>query len=405
MERPSGRHASAVRGGRAGGRRRTQVGTRRYADRSGPSRHAVPGGGRQVGALGDGTPVSVRPLVAADRAWFAEWIAALSDQSKYRRFFSCPAELPAGMLDRLVDDVDGVQHVAFVVTVPAETGSRAAPPSWPDVATVPVAVGRFIRLRTDGDIAEVACTVTDAWQRRGVGTLLMATLVTAARALGVTTFTATVLTENRPSLRLFPKAGRVTRREADGYDAVDLDVELAVAPASTPPAQPHRVATCRPGRERRCRQMKPGDLAADFELPDEEGKLRKLSDLLAAGPVVLFFFPAAMTPGCTAQSRHFRDLKVEFDRVGAQRVGISVDPVAKQKEFAAANCFDYPLLSDTDGEVARRFGVRRRFGPVPVKRTTFVIDPDRQIRAVIHSELRMNAHADLALEALRAGSS
>ena len=234
MERPSGRDTSAVRGGRAGGRRRTQVGTRRYAHRSGPSRHAVPGGGRQVGALGDGTPVSVRPLVAADRAWFAEWIAALSDQSKYRRFFSCPAELPAGMLDRLVDDVDGVQHVAFVVTVPAETGSRAAPPSWPDVATVPVAVGRFIRLRTDGAVAEVACTVTDAWQRRGVGTLLMATLVTAALALGVTTFTATVLAENRPSLRLFPKAGRVTRREANGCE-VDLDIELAVPPGIDKP--------------------------------------------------------------------------------------------------------------------------------------------------------------------------
>ena len=102
------------------------------------------------------------------------------------------------------------------------------PPSWPDAQTVPVAVGRFIRLRTDGDIAEVACTVTDAWQRRGVGTLLMATLVSAALALGVNTFTATVLAENRPSLRLLPKAGRVTRREADGYE-VDLDVELAVS--------------------------------------------------------------------------------------------------------------------------------------------------------------------------------
>ena len=95
------------------------------------------------------------------------------------------------------------------------------------VATVPVAVGRFIRLRTDGAVAEVACTVTDAWQRRGMGTLLMQTLVTAARALGVTTFTATVLAENRPSLRLLHTAGRVTRRETDGCGTVDLDIELA----------------------------------------------------------------------------------------------------------------------------------------------------------------------------------
>ena len=123
MNRPIGLNTSAVRGRRAGGRRRrTQLGSRGYAHRPRPSRQVVPGGVRQVGVLGVGTPVSVRPLVAADRAWFAEWIAALSDRSKYRRFFSCPAELPARMLDRLVDDVDGVQHVAFVATVPAEIG-------------------------------------------------------------------------------------------------------------------------------------------------------------------------------------------------------------------------------------------------------------------------------------------
>jgi thioredoxin-dependent peroxiredoxin len=150
--------------------------------------------------------------------------------------------------------------------------------------------------------------------------------------------------------------------------------------------------------------MQTGDLAPDFELPDEDGKPCNLRDLLASGPVVLFFYPAAMTPGCTAESRHFRDLKAEFDQIGAQRVGISVDPVAKQKEFCDANSFDFPLLSDADGQVAHAFGVKRRFGPVPVKRVTFVIDPDKRIRAVIRSELRMQTHADQALEALRRNS-
>ena len=228
MGRPSGRNTSAVPGGCVTGwRHRSQVATSGYPRSFRPARDAVPGGVRRVGVLRDGTPVSVRPLVAADRAWFAEWIAALSDQSKYRRFISCVTEPPARMLDRLVDDVDGVQHVAFVATAPADTGSSSAVPSWPNAQTVPVAVGRFIRLRTDGAVAEVACTVTDAWQRRGMGTLLMQTLVTAARALGVTTFTATVLAENRPSLRLLHTAGRVTRRETDGCGTVDLDIELA----------------------------------------------------------------------------------------------------------------------------------------------------------------------------------
>ncbi|WP_158848943.1 peroxiredoxin [Saccharothrix deserti] len=147
--------------------------------------------------------------------------------------------------------------------------------------------------------------------------------------------------------------------------------------------------------------MKPGDPAPDFTLPDQDGKPRSLSDLLTGGPVVLFFYPAAMTAGCTAESCHFRDLAAEFAEVGAQRVGISPDSVAKQNEFAAKHAFDYPLLSDGDGSVAAEFGVKRRFGPLPVKRHTFVIDTDRTVIEVIKSEFAMNTHADKALTVLR----
>ncbi|MFD4644393.1 peroxiredoxin [Lentzea sp. NPDC058436] len=147
--------------------------------------------------------------------------------------------------------------------------------------------------------------------------------------------------------------------------------------------------------------MKPGDLAPDFSLPDQDGIERKLSALLENGPVVLFFYPAAMTSGCTAQSCHFRDLAKEFEEAGAQRVGISMDDVAKQKQFAELNGFDYPLLSDVAGEVAEQFGVKRRFGITPVKRHTFVIGTGREIIEVIKSEFSMNAHADKALAALR----
>ncbi|MEU7532027.1 peroxiredoxin [Saccharothrix sp. NPDC042600] len=148
--------------------------------------------------------------------------------------------------------------------------------------------------------------------------------------------------------------------------------------------------------------MRPGDTAPDFTLPDQDGTPTSLGDLLASGPVVLFFYPAAMTAGCTAESCHFRDLAAEFAEVGAQRVGISRDPVAKQKEFATRHTFDYPLLSDEDGTVAEHFGVKRRFGPLPVKRHTFVIDTDRTILDVIKSEFAMAAHADKALATLRA---
>lgn len=148
--------------------------------------------------------------------------------------------------------------------------------------------------------------------------------------------------------------------------------------------------------------MKAGDLAPDFELPDETGTTRTLQEFLKSGPVVLFFYPAAMTKGCTAESCHFRDLAAEFEAVGAQRIGISPDSVDKQAEFSGKHGFDYPLLSDTDGAVATRFGVRRSFGPLLTRRQTFVIDTDRKVLEVVKSELRMAVHADRALDVLRA---
>ena len=132
--------------------------------------------------------------------------------------------------------------------------------------------------------------------------------------------------------------------------------------------------------------MKRGDRVPEFELPDQTGTVRSLSSLLADGPIVLFFYPAAMTPGCTKEACHFRDLAGEFAAVGATRVGISTDPVDKQAKFADSQRFDYPLLSDTEGTVA----------------TTFVIDTDRTVLEVISSEVNMDTHADKALGVLRA---
>jgi len=153
--------------------------------------------------------------------------------------------------------------------------------------------------------------------------------------------------------------------------------------------------------------IKRGDRAPDFDLPDQTGTRRSLTSLLADGPIVLFFYPAAMTPGCTKEACHFRDLGREFDEVGAARVGISTDAVDKQARFADSQRFDYPLLSDGDGRVAEAFGVKRgllgKF--LPVKRTTFVIDTDGTVLEVISSEVSMDTHADKALEVLRARSS
>ncbi|BDC72771.1 peroxiredoxin [Prescottella equi] len=149
--------------------------------------------------------------------------------------------------------------------------------------------------------------------------------------------------------------------------------------------------------------MKPGERAPEFDLPDQDGIRRTLASLLADGPLVLFFYPAASTPVCTAEACHFRDLAREFAAAGASVAGISRDAVEKQASFARAQEFDYPLLADVDGTVAQQFGVRRGLlGRItPVKRSTFVIDTDRTVLEVISSELRANLHADRALEFLR----
>jgi peroxiredoxin Q/BCP len=147
--------------------------------------------------------------------------------------------------------------------------------------------------------------------------------------------------------------------------------------------------------------MRIGDSVPNFTLKDQYGAERSLTEFLTHGPVVLFFYPAAMTAGCTKEACSFRDHGAEFAALGAQRVGISMDDIAAQSQFSEQHGFDYPLLSDPDGAVAKIFGVKRALGLLKVKRSTFVINSDATIRAIFTSEFNMNAHVDEALAALR----
>jgi peroxiredoxin Q/BCP len=142
-----------------------------------------------------------------------------------------------------------------------------------------------------------------------------------------------------------------------------------------------------------------GTRAPDVQLPDQDGKMQELAQLLLRGPVVLFFFPAAGSGGCTREAVHFRDLALRFSAAGAHRIGISMDDVDTMAAFAESELLDFPLLADVDGSVAEAYGVRRRF-VTPVKRATFVIDEHQQVVEVIQSETNMTVHADRALEVL-----
>lgn len=146
--------------------------------------------------------------------------------------------------------------------------------------------------------------------------------------------------------------------------------------------------------------MKQGDNVPDFTALDQTGQKRSLYSMLESGPVVLFFYPKAMTSGCTVESCHFRDLASDFAAVGAQIVGISADSVERQATFDSKHSLGYPLLSDPDKAIARQFGVKR-LGPIFNKRSTFVIGPDHTIVAEISSETNMDVHADQALAAVK----
>ena len=149
--------------------------------------------------------------------------------------------------------------------------------------------------------------------------------------------------------------------------------------------------------------MKRGDRVEEFELPDQTGTVRSSASLLADGPVVLFFYPAAMTPGCTKEACHFRDLAANSPPSGASRVGISTDPSPSRRSSPIRRASTTRCCPTPTARSPTQFGVKRGLlgKLMPVKRTTFVIDTDRTVLDVIASEVSMDTHADKALEVLR----
>jgi peroxiredoxin Q/BCP len=126
-----------------------------------------------------------------------------------------------------------------------------------------------------------------------------------------------------------------------------------------------------------------GDLAPDFTLPDADGREVSLS-ALRGQRVIIYFYPAAMTPGCTKQACDFRDSRNDLSDAGFAVLGISPDPPAKLARFAAKEGLTFPLLSDPDRVVLKAYGAygeKMLYGKksVGVIRSTFVIGTDGRI--------------------------
>ena len=130
-------------------------------------------------------------------------------------------------------------------------------------------------------------------------------------------------------------------------------------------------------------RLAPGDLAPDFTLPDADGREVSLSSLRGQR-VIIYFYPAAMTPGCTKQACDFRDSRSELSEAGLAVLGISPDAPAKLARFAARDGLTFPLLSDPGREVLKAygaFGEKMLYGKksVGVIRSTFVVGADGRI--------------------------
>jgi peroxiredoxin Q/BCP len=145
--------------------------------------------------------------------------------------------------------------------------------------------------------------------------------------------------------------------------------------------------------------LKMGDQAPDFRLPNAEGRGIALSEYRGA-PVVVYFYPKDDTPGCTAEACAFRDQYEDFQRAGAEVIGISSDAPSRHAQFAGKHRLPFVLLSDQDGAVRKAYGVAATLGILP-GRVTFVIDRDGVIRHMFSSQLRATRHVAEAIEILR----
>jgi thioredoxin-dependent peroxiredoxin len=142
-------------------------------------------------------------------------------------------------------------------------------------------------------------------------------------------------------------------------------------------------------------RLTPGDTAPDFTLPDADGKPVSLADYRGRR-VVVYFYPAAGTPGCTKQACDFRDSLTELNGAGLDVLGISPDKPAKLAKFRDKEGLTFPLLSDADKDVLNTwgaFGEKQMYGKTVtgVIRSTFVIDPEGKIE-VAQYNVRATGH-------------
>ena len=142
-----------------------------------------------------------------------------------------------------------------------------------------------------------------------------------------------------------------------------------------------------------------GDKAPEFSLPDHDGNTVTLQSLLENGPLVLYFYPADFTPGCTKEACDIRDMHDDISDVGLQVVGVSPQDSESHTRFRDKHELPFMLLDDTDKTAIRAYGVNGPLG-FGVRRATFLIDTDATIKDVVVADLMIGRHGDFIREAV-----
>ncbi|MBF6559701.1 MAG: thioredoxin-dependent thiol peroxidase [Candidatus Binataceae bacterium] len=148
-----------------------------------------------------------------------------------------------------------------------------------------------------------------------------------------------------------------------------------------------------------------GRRAPAFVLPDQDGAPVALASLTARGPVVLYFYPKDMTPGCTVEACGFRDHLAPIRALGAMVVGVSADKAESHRKFIARHSLNFPLLSDTENKVTRAYGVyttKSLYGRefMGIVRTTVIIGADGMVKQVF-PKVKVNGHITEVVAALK----
>ncbi len=145
--------------------------------------------------------------------------------------------------------------------------------------------------------------------------------------------------------------------------------------------------------------LQPGTRAPDFTLETSSGGEVSLSELLSQGPLILYFYPADFTPGCTKEACAIRDIHDDIISAGLRVVGVSPQDADSHERFRDKHKLPFELLCDPDKEVVRKFDVDGPLG-IGVRRATFLISQDGRIQDAVLADIRIGRHAEFIERAI-----